>query len=77
MDTMITAIENAIHEKYEEIRKEPGVLISINEIHRQIRFRSPDLAGHIKKRFLALAKQNSDLPQKGESNANCNKHTSP
>ncbi|WP_251612997.1 hypothetical protein [Senimuribacter intestinalis] len=61
MDAMITAIENAIHEKYEEIKKESGVLTSIDEIHRQIRFRNPDLAEHIKKRFLELAKQNGDL----------------
>lgn len=62
MKKMLITIEKAICEKYAEIREKGKILNGIDEVHKQIRFHNPDLAEHVKNRFLAIAKQNGDLP---------------
>ncbi len=62
MKKMLVTIENAICEEYAEIRKREKIINGIDDVHKQIRFSNPELAEHVKKRFLALAKKNGDLP---------------
>lgn len=58
---MLNNIENAILEKYSEIRK-GKILSGIEEVYRQLKFENPELAIHIKKRMMDMAEKNGDLP---------------
>lgn len=62
MQKMLNNIENAIAEKYTEVKKQGDILSGIEDVFRQVRFHDPNLALHIKKRMLELAKEKGDLP---------------
>jgi hypothetical protein len=62
MQAMLTDIEAVIEKQYEKIRQQGKILSGIEEIYRQVRFESPELAAHIKKRMLDLAEEKGDLP---------------
>ena len=58
---MLNRIDKAILERYEAIKQSGKVLSGIEETCRQIRFKSPELAVHIKKRMMQIAKEKGDL----------------
>ncbi|MBD5394992.1 MAG: hypothetical protein HDR71_12185 [Lachnospiraceae bacterium] len=60
---MLNKIDEAILEKYEVIKQSGKILCGIEETYRQIRFENPELAAHIKKRMMQIAKEKGDLPQ--------------
>lgn len=62
MREIIEKIEKAILEKYAEIKRQGNILTGIEDLYRQIRFETPELAFHIRKRMLQIAKENGDLP---------------
>ena len=62
MQRMLDAIDNAISEKYEEIRQSGKILVGIRDLNRQIRFNHPELAAHVEKRMMELAEEKGDLP---------------
>lgn len=62
METMLKAIEGAIAEEYQGIKNRGKTLAGIEEIYRQVRFEFPELAVHIRKRMLDIAKEKGDLP---------------
>ena len=59
---MLDKIEKAILEKYTEIKQQGSILTGIENLYRQVSFGNPELAAHIKKRMLQIAKNNGDLP---------------
>lgn len=61
MKKMLNTIEKAIEENYERVKKQGKILSGIEEVHRQVRFQNPELAAHIKKRMLEIAKDKGDL----------------
>lgn len=62
MRVIIEKIEKAIIEKYAEIKQQGGILTGIEDLYRQMRFETPELAFHIRKRMLQIAEENGDLP---------------
>lgn len=62
MDEMIYQIEQSIINEYEAVRQKGKILCGIEEIFRQVRFENPELAAHIRKRMLQIAKEKGDLP---------------
>lgn len=62
MENMLHKIEEAIEEKYKEIKKQGKILSGIEDVYRQVRFENPELAVHIKKKMLESAEKNGDLP---------------
>lgn len=62
INRLLDKIEEAIQEEYAEIKRTGIILTGIENIFRQVRFRNPELAQHIKKRLLCIAKNNGDLP---------------
>ena len=62
MRKIIEKIEKAILEKYAEIKRQGSILTGIEDLYRQIRFEKPELAVHIKKKMMQIAKENGDLP---------------
>lgn len=61
MQKMLDTIEAAINEKYNQIKQQGKILQEIKEVHRQVRFQSPELAVHIKRRMTEIAKNKGDL----------------
>lgn len=61
MRKIIEKIDRAILEKYVEIKRQGGILTGIEALFRQVNFENPELAVHIKKRMLQIAKENGDL----------------
>ena len=59
---MLDKIEKAILEEYAEVKQQGSIIGEIENLYRQLRFRSPELALHIKKKMLQIAKENGDLP---------------
>ena len=59
---MLCQIEQSIIDEYEAVRQKGKILCGIEEIFRQIRFENPELAVHIRKRMLRMAKEKGDLP---------------
>lgn len=62
MQKMLDVIDNAISEKYEEIRQSGKIIAGIRDLGRQIRFNQPELAAHVEKRMLKMAEEKGDLP---------------
>lgn len=62
MQKMLCAIDEAIEEKYKEIKGRGKVLAEIEELNKQIRYERPELAAYIKKQMLDRAKREGDLP---------------
>lgn len=62
MEEMIRQIEQSIIDEYEAVRQKGKILCGIEEISRQVRFENPELAAHIRKRMLQIAKEKGDLP---------------
>lgn len=62
MRVIIEKIEKAIIEKYAEIKQQGGILTGIEDLYRQVSFENPELARHIKKKMMQIAKENGDLP---------------
>ncbi len=62
MKEMICQIEQSIINEYEAVRKKGKILCGIEEIFQQVRFENPELAVHIRKRMLQIAKEKGDLP---------------
>lgn len=59
---MLNRIDEAILERYEDIKQSGKILCGIEDTYRQIVFENPELAVHIKKRLMQIAKKNGDLP---------------
>lgn len=57
MQKMLCAIDEAIEEKYKEIKGRGKVLAEIEELNKQIRYERPELAAYIKKRLLDMEKR--------------------
>ncbi|MDE7183815.1 MAG: hypothetical protein K2O40_04890 [Lachnospiraceae bacterium] len=62
INKLLDKVEEAIQEEYAEIKRMGSILAGIENIFCQVRFRNPELAQHIKKRLLDIAKNNGDLP---------------
>ena len=62
MREIIKKIEKAILEKYAEIKQQGSILTGIEGLYRQVSFENPELAVHIKKKMMQIAKENGDLP---------------
>lgn len=62
MEKMLSAIEVAIAEEYREIQRQGKILAGIEEVYRQVRFEHPELAAHIRKKMLDIARKKGDLP---------------
>lgn len=50
MQILLDSIEKAIADKYSKIRQSGNICSEIRDLERQIRFRNPELACHIKKK---------------------------
>ncbi len=62
IDSTLKRIEKLIIDEYEAVRQKGKILCVIEEIFRQVRFENPELASHIRKRMLQIAKEKGDLP---------------
>lgn len=62
MQILLDSIEKAIADKYSKIRQSGNICSEIRDLERQIRFRNPELACHIKKRMMDMAEKQGDLP---------------
>ena len=58
----IDNIEKLIIEEYEQIKQNGKIIFGIEEVFRQVHFKYPELAIHIKKRMMEIARENGDLP---------------
>lgn len=59
---MLCQIEQSIIDEYEAVRQKEKIFCGIEEIFRQVSFENPELASHIRKRMLQIAKEKGDLP---------------
>lgn len=59
---VIANVDDVIRKKYDEIKGHGKILEGIDVLNRQIRFKYPKLAEHVKKRMLEIAKEKGDLP---------------
>lgn len=62
MEKMLADIDFAIQRQYEDVKQQKKVCAGIEDIYRQVRFQYPELAEHIKRRMLDIAKEKGDLP---------------
>ena len=60
-DKMLGKIDEAILEKYAEIKQQGGILAGICNLYRQLRFCNPDLALYVQKKMLQVAKEQDNL----------------
>lgn len=49
INKLLDKVEEAIQEEYAEIKSTGNILAGIENIFRQVRYRNPELAQHIKK----------------------------
>lgn len=58
---MLMSIDEAIAAEYAELKQQGKIRKRIDDLFREIRFGNPDLAKHVKKRMLEIARKEGDL----------------
>lgn len=61
MYKMLMDIDNAIVAEYAELKQQGKIRKRIDDLFLEIRFGNPDLAKHVKKRMLEIARKEGDL----------------
>lgn len=62
MQRLLDAVNTAIEEEYNDIKKRGKVYPGIEKTFRDIRWKHPELAVYVKKRMLKIAEEKGDLP---------------
>ena len=58
---MLMKIDEAIAAEYAELKLQGNIRKRIDDLFRKIRFGNPDLAKHVRKRMMEIAKKQGDL----------------